>query len=57
MSPSRESEISIKAGADLLFKGWKMLNKACPVCVEPIYEKEGKVVCVKCKQEYIMVDS
>ena len=57
MSPSRDSEISIKAGADLLLKGWKMLNKACPVCVEPLYEKEGKVVCVKCKKEYIMVDS
>ncbi len=57
MSPSRDSEIAIKAGADLLLKGWKMLNKACPVCVEPLYEREGKVVCVKCKKEYIMVDS
>ena len=57
MSPSKNSEMSIKAGADLLLKGWKMLNKACPVCVEPLYEKEGKVVCVKCKKEYIMVDS
>jgi len=57
MSPSRESELSVKAGADLLLKGWKMLNKACPECVEPLYEKDGKVVCVKCKKEYIMVDS
>ena len=57
MSPSKDSEISIKAGADLLLKGWKMLNKACPTCVEPLYEKEGKVVCVKCKKEYVMVDS
>ena len=57
MSPSKDSEMSIKAGADLLLKGWKMLNKACPVCVEPLYEKEGKVVCVKCKKEYIVVDS
>ena len=57
MSPSKDSEVSIKAGADLLLKGWKMLNKACPVCVEPLYEKDRKVVCVKCKKEYIMVDS
>ncbi|MCG3215273.1 MAG: hypothetical protein KAS63_01015 [Candidatus Heimdallarchaeota archaeon] len=57
MPSTRESDISIKAGADLLLKGWKMLNKACPECVEPLYEKEGKVVCVKCKKNYVMVDS
>jgi len=56
MNPSK-SDDSVKAGADLLLKGWKMLNKACPTCVEPLYEKEGKVVCVKCKKQYIMVDS
>lgn len=57
MSPSKESDASVAAGADLLLKGWKMINKACPVCVEPLYEKDGKVVCVKCKKEYVMVDS
>ena len=57
MSPSKESEASVAAGAGLLLKGWKMINKACPVCVEPLYEKDGKVVCVKCKKEYVMVDS
>ena len=57
MNKSTDSEASIKAGADLLLKGWKMLNKACPDCVEPLYEKDGKVVCVKCKKQYIMVDS
>ena len=56
MNPSK-SDDSVKAGADLLLKGWKMLNKACPSCVEPLYEKEGKVICVKCKKQYIMVDS
>ncbi|MFW9853148.1 MAG: Sjogren's syndrome/scleroderma autoantigen 1 family protein [Candidatus Thorarchaeota archaeon] len=56
MNPSK-SDDSVKAGADLLLKGWKMLNKACPSCVEPLYEKEGKVVCVKCKKQYVMVDS
>jgi uncharacterized Zn finger protein (UPF0148 family) len=56
MNPSK-SDDSVKAGADLLLKGWTMLNKACPSCVEPLYEKEGKVVCVKCKKQYIMLDS
>jgi uncharacterized Zn finger protein (UPF0148 family) len=57
MNSSEEQDDSIAAGAELLLKGWKMLNKACPACVEPLYEKDGKVVCVKCKKEYIMVDS
>jgi len=57
MNKSKDSDASIKAGADLLLKGWKMLNKACPDCMEPLYEKEGKVVCVKCKKQYVMVDS
>ncbi|MCE7741764.1 MAG: hypothetical protein GOP50_04845 [Candidatus Heimdallarchaeota archaeon] len=57
MNNSNDSDASIKAGADLLLKGWKMLNKACPDCVEPLYEKDGKVVCVKCKKNYVMVDS
>ncbi len=57
MNSSEDQDDSISAGAELLLKGWKMLNKACPVCVEPLYENDGKVVCVKCKKEYILVDS
>jgi len=57
MNSSEEQNDSIAAGAELLLKGWKMLNKACPECVEPLYENDGKVVCVKCKKEYILVDS
>ena len=57
MNKSTDSDDSIKAGADLLLKGWKMLNKACPDCFEPLYEKDGKVVCVQCKKQYVMVDS
>jgi uncharacterized Zn finger protein (UPF0148 family) len=56
MSPS-EKEDSVKAGADLLLKGWKMLSKACPTCFEPLYERQGKVVCVNCKKDYVLVDS
>jgi uncharacterized Zn finger protein (UPF0148 family) len=56
MSPF-EKDDSVKAGADLLLKGWKMLNKACPTCFEPLYEREGKVVCVNCKKDYVLVDS
>ena len=57
MNSSEEKDDSIKAGADLLLKGWKMMNKACPECIEPLYEKKGKVVCVKCKKDYVLVDS
>jgi len=57
MNSSEEKDDSIKAGADLLLKGWKMMNKACPECIEPLYEKEGKVVCVKCKKDFVLVDS
>ena len=56
MSPP-ETDDSIKAGADLLLKGWKMLNKACPTCFQPLYENQGKVVCVNCKKDYVLVDS
>ena len=56
MSPS-ETDESVKAGADLLLKGWKMMNKACPTCFQPLYEKQGKVVCVNCKKDYVLVDS
>jgi uncharacterized Zn finger protein (UPF0148 family) len=56
MSPPEEEDY-IEAGADLLLKGWKMLSKACPTCFQPLYERQGKVVCVKCKKDYILVDS
>lgn len=56
MSPS-ETDDSVKAGADLLLKGWKMLNKACPTCFQPLYERQGKVVCVNCKKDFVLVDS
>ena len=57
MSPAKDSDDPIKIGADLLLKGWVMLNKACPKCYQPLYKKEGRVVCVKCKQDYIITDS
>jgi uncharacterized Zn finger protein (UPF0148 family) len=56
MSPSEIDE-SVKAGADLLLKGWKMMNKACPTCFQPLYGRQGKVVCVNCKKDYVLVDS
>ncbi|MHA1304201.1 MAG: Sjogren's syndrome/scleroderma autoantigen 1 family protein [Candidatus Heimdallarchaeaceae archaeon] len=52
-----DSEDYVKAGADILLRGGKMLNKACPTCISPLYEINGKVVCVKCKQEYVLVSS
>ncbi|NPD87139.1 MAG: hypothetical protein HGN29_00350 [Asgard group archaeon] len=56
MSPPENDEY-IEAGADLLLKGWMMLNKACPTCFQPLYERQGEAVCVKCKKDYILVDS
>ncbi len=57
MSPSDDSDEQVKLGADLLLKGWIMLNRACPTCYQPLYQKKDRVVCVKCKQDYILVDS
>jgi len=51
------SDDYIKAGADILLKGGKMLGKACPNCISPLYSFKGKVYCVKCKQEFVLVDS
>jgi uncharacterized Zn finger protein (UPF0148 family) len=57
MSPSNDSDEQVKIGADLLLKGWVMLNRACPTCYQPLYKKQDRIVCVKCKQDYILVDS
>jgi uncharacterized Zn finger protein (UPF0148 family) len=57
MPPSNDSEEQVKIGADLLLKGWVMLNRACPTCYLPLYKKQDRVVCVKCKQDYVLVDS
>ena len=57
MSPSENVDEQVKIGADLLLKGWTMLNRACPTCYQPLYKKDNRVICVKCKQDYILVDS
>ena len=57
MSPSKDADEQVKIGADLLLKGWIMLNRACPTCFQPLYKKDDRVICVKCKQEYVLVDS
>lgn len=57
MAQPNDSDDPVKIGADLLLKGWIMLNKACPNCYQPLYKKDNRVVCVKCKQDYIIADS
>jgi len=57
MSPSDDSDEQVKIGADLLLKGWVMLNRACPTCYQPLYQKQDRIICVKCKQDYILVNS
>ncbi len=57
MSPSNDSDEQVKIGADLLLKGWVMLSRACPTCYQPLYKKQDRVICVKCKLDYVLVDS
>lgn len=43
-----------KRAAELLLKGAKMLNIACPICNDPIYElKEGDLFCSTCQKNII----
>lgn len=40
---------------NLLRSGYKMLNLACPICNNPIFEsKEGKKFCPVCEREVII---
>ena len=44
--------------ADLLRSGNTMLNKACPVCNNPIFRnKEGNTFCPTCNRNVLIVDS
>lgn len=56
MDKSEEPYDPIKAGAEILLKGGTMLNKACPTCKSPLYKYQGKILCVKCRKQYILVD-
>ncbi len=47
-------ENKIKKAAELLLKGSKMLNIACPVCDNPIYEmKDHTMYCVNCEKNVV----
>jgi uncharacterized Zn finger protein (UPF0148 family) len=49
-----EEEDKYKRAAELLLKGAKMLNIACPVCNDPIYElTDGKLFCSTCQKNII----
>ncbi|MFW9990402.1 MAG: Sjogren's syndrome/scleroderma autoantigen 1 family protein [Candidatus Odinarchaeota archaeon] len=49
---------NIKKMADLLRSGNKMLNKACPVCNNPIFQNsEGLTFCPTCNREILIVDN
>ncbi|MHA1686361.1 MAG: Sjogren's syndrome/scleroderma autoantigen 1 family protein [Candidatus Heimdallarchaeaceae archaeon] len=56
MDKTTISDDSIKAGAEILLKGGVMLNKACPTCKSPLYKYQGKIICVNCKKQYVLVD-
>lgn len=49
---------NIKKMADLLRSGNKMLNMACPVCNNPIFQNsEGLTFCPTCDRKIIIVDN
>ena len=43
--------MDIKDMADILLKGGKMLNRSCPKCNAPVFQKEGRVFCARCGWE------
>ncbi|MFX0042022.1 MAG: Sjogren's syndrome/scleroderma autoantigen 1 family protein [Candidatus Hodarchaeota archaeon] len=44
--------------ADLLRSGHKMLNIACPICNNPIFQRRnGKTFCPTCNREVLIIDS
>lgn len=44
--------------ADLLRSGHKMLNVACPICNNPIFQrKNGETFCPTCNREVLIVES
>lgn len=47
-----------KIMANLLRTGYKMLNKSCPVCNNPIFQdKKNKMFCPICNREVIIVNN
>ena len=47
-----------KRAAELLLKGAKMLNIACPICNDPIYElKDGELFCSTCQKNIVRENS
>ncbi len=52
MSSLSKKDNHIKKGAEILLKGGKMLDKACPNCSLPLYQYKNSVMCVQCEQDY-----
>jgi uncharacterized Zn finger protein (UPF0148 family) len=49
---------NIKKMADLLRSGYTMLNIACPVCNNPIFQnREKNKFCPTCNREVLVVDN
>lgn len=47
-----------KKMANLLRTGYKMLNKSCPVCNNPIFQdKNNKMFCPICNREVLIVNN
>lgn len=44
--------------ADLLRSGHKMLNMACPICNNPIFQRRnGETFCPTCNREVLIIES
>ncbi len=45
------TEPALKRAAQLMLKGAKMLDVACPQCSAPLYQKDDKLLCANCNRE------
>ncbi len=56
MNPSKNNDPSDEM-ASLLITGASMLSEACPDCHVPLFQKDGKTFCPKCKRKAVFVTS
>ena len=54
MSHEKKAEVATR-GAELLLKGAKMVNIACPKCSFPLYKKkDGPLYCCNCERRIVL---
>ncbi|MFX1513973.1 MAG: Sjogren's syndrome/scleroderma autoantigen 1 family protein [Promethearchaeota archaeon] len=56
MSPSKNNDPSSEM-ASLLITGATMLSESCPDCHVPLFQKDDKIFCPKCKRKVVFVST